>query len=146
MKLGTLLLRNAAISLTQLEAALRAQVIYGGRLGTNLVELGFVDLDALSMHLGELTQHHREHHREHHRGHHRAVDHADRHGSRRAAAGGIEAKGQTFRRRTSAVPRLDAPPCGAAGHRSALLRGHGSRHRQHSRRAASGSDRHGDRD
>jgi len=56
MKLGTLLLRNAAISLTQLEAALRAQVIYGGRLGTNLVELGFVDLDALATYLGELTQ------------------------------------------------------------------------------------------
>ena len=56
MKLGTLLLRNAAISLTQLEAALRAQVIYGGRLGTNLVELGFVDLDALASFLGELTQ------------------------------------------------------------------------------------------
>jgi hypothetical protein len=56
MKLGTLLLRNAAISLTQLEAALRAQVIYGGRLGTNLVELGFVDLDALAEYLGELTQ------------------------------------------------------------------------------------------
>jgi hypothetical protein len=56
MKLGTLLLRNAAISLTQLEAALRAQVIYGGRLGTNLVELGFVDLDALAVALGELTR------------------------------------------------------------------------------------------
>lgn len=56
MKLGTLLLRNAAISLTQLEAALRAQVIYGGRLGTNLVELGFVDLDQLAMYLGEMTQ------------------------------------------------------------------------------------------
>ena len=56
MKLGTLLLRNAAISLTQLEAALRAQVLYGGRLGTNLVELGFVDLDALAEYLGELTQ------------------------------------------------------------------------------------------
>ena len=56
MKLGTLLLRNAAISLTQLEAALRAQVIYGGRLGTNLVELGFVDLDVLATFLGELTQ------------------------------------------------------------------------------------------
>ncbi len=56
MKLGTLLLRNAAISLTQLEAGLRAQVLYGGRLGTNLVELGFVDLDALAAYLGELTQ------------------------------------------------------------------------------------------
>ena len=37
MKLGTLLLRNAAISLSQLESALRTQVLYGGRLGTNLV-------------------------------------------------------------------------------------------------------------
>src|SRR5688572_28612785 len=56
MKLGTLLLRNAAISLSQLEAALRTQVLYGGRLGTNLVELGFVDVDALTAHLGELFQ------------------------------------------------------------------------------------------
>ena len=56
MKLGTLLLRNAAITLSQLEAALRTQVLYGGRLGTNLVELGFLDLDALTSHLGELYQ------------------------------------------------------------------------------------------
>jgi len=56
MKLGTLLLRNAAITLSQLEAALRTQVLYGGRLGTNLVELGFLDLDELTVHLGELYQ------------------------------------------------------------------------------------------
>jgi hypothetical protein len=55
MKLGTLLLRNAAIGLTQLEAALRNQVLYGGRLGTNLVELGFIDLELLSGYLAELT-------------------------------------------------------------------------------------------
>ena len=55
MKLGTLLLRNAAIGLTQLEAALRNQVLYGGRLGTNLVELGFLDLELLSGYLAELT-------------------------------------------------------------------------------------------
>ena len=55
MKLGTLLLRNAAISLTQLEAGLRAQVLYGGRLGTNLVELGFLDVDGLGAYLGDLT-------------------------------------------------------------------------------------------
>ncbi len=54
MKLGTLLLRNAAIGLTQLEGALRNQVLYGGRLGTNLVELGFIDLDLLTAYLGEL--------------------------------------------------------------------------------------------
>lgn len=55
MKLGTLLLRNAAIGLTQLEAALRNQVLYGGRLGTNLVELGYLDLEQLSAYLAELS-------------------------------------------------------------------------------------------
>ena len=55
MKLGTLLLRNAAIGLSQLEAALRNQVLYGGRLGTNLVELGFVDLEVLSGYLAEMS-------------------------------------------------------------------------------------------
>jgi hypothetical protein len=55
VKLGTLLLRNAAIGLTQLEAALRNQVLYGGRLGTNLVELGYLDLEMLSAYLAELT-------------------------------------------------------------------------------------------
>jgi hypothetical protein len=55
MKLGTLLLRNAAIGLSQLEAALRNQVLYGGRLGTNLVELGFIDLELLSSYLSELA-------------------------------------------------------------------------------------------
>jgi len=55
MKLGTLLLRDAVISLGQLEAALRAQVLYGGKLGTNLVELGFLDLDALGAYLGRVT-------------------------------------------------------------------------------------------
>src|SRR3954464_14559952 len=55
MKLGTLLLRNAAIGLSQLESALRNQVLYGGRLGTNLVELGFIDLELLSTYLAELS-------------------------------------------------------------------------------------------
>ena len=55
MKLGTLLLRNAVIGLTQLEAALRNQVLYGGKLGTNLVELGFVELDMLAEYLSELS-------------------------------------------------------------------------------------------
>ncbi len=54
MKLGTLLLRNAALSLSQLEAGLRSQILYGGRLGTNLIELGFVDVDLLTATLGEL--------------------------------------------------------------------------------------------
>lgn len=53
MKLGTLLLRNDVISLSQLESALRTQVLYGGRLGTNLVELGFMDLGTLAEYLAE---------------------------------------------------------------------------------------------
>jgi hypothetical protein len=55
LKLGTILLRDAIISLGQLEAGLRAQVLYGGKLGTNLVELGFVDLDTLGTYLGRIT-------------------------------------------------------------------------------------------
>ncbi|MEZ4361364.1 MAG: hypothetical protein R3B48_14355 [Kofleriaceae bacterium] len=55
MRLGTLLLRNASIGLSQLESALRNQVLYGGRLGTNLVELGFLDVDLLSTYLSDLS-------------------------------------------------------------------------------------------
>src|SRR5262245_29054778 len=55
MKLGTLLLRNAAIGLSQLEGALRNQVLYGGRLGTNLVELGYIDLELLTAYLADLS-------------------------------------------------------------------------------------------
>jgi hypothetical protein len=54
MRLGTLLLRDAVISLGQLEDALRAQVLYGGRLGTNLVELGSLDLDTLGLYLSKV--------------------------------------------------------------------------------------------
>jgi hypothetical protein len=54
MKLGTLLLRDAVISLSQLEAALRTQVLYGGRLGTNLVELDFIDLTTLGSYLSAI--------------------------------------------------------------------------------------------
>ena len=51
VKLGTRLLRDGVIGLSELEAGLRAQVLYGGRLGTNLVELGFVDVDTLGRYL-----------------------------------------------------------------------------------------------
>lgn len=54
MKLGTLLLRDAVISLGQLEAGLKAQVLYGGRLGTNLVELGYLAVDALGLYLSKI--------------------------------------------------------------------------------------------
>jgi hypothetical protein len=55
VKLGTLLLRDGVISLSQLEAGLRAQVLYGGRLGTNLVELDFVDMETLGPYLGRVV-------------------------------------------------------------------------------------------
>lgn len=51
-----MLLRDAVISLTQLETALRTQVLYGGRLGTNLVELGFLDVDTLGDYLARILE------------------------------------------------------------------------------------------
>lgn len=55
MKLGALLLQHAAIGQSQLDAALRNQVLFGGRLGTNLVELGYIELEQLAEYLEELT-------------------------------------------------------------------------------------------
>lgn len=55
VKLGTRLLRDGVIGLSELEAALRAQVLYGGRLGTNLVELGFIDIDTLGQYVALTT-------------------------------------------------------------------------------------------
>ncbi len=52
--LGKFLLRDRAISAEQLAAALRHQVIYGGRLGTNLLELDYVDHDRLATALSQL--------------------------------------------------------------------------------------------
>ena len=48
MRLGERLVAGQLITAPQLETALRAQAIYGGRLGTNLVELAYLDLDTLS--------------------------------------------------------------------------------------------------
>jgi hypothetical protein len=42
-KLGELLIKEGAITRKQMEEALKCQVIFGGRLGTNLVEMGFID-------------------------------------------------------------------------------------------------------
>ena len=47
-KIGELLIEERLISRKQLEEALKCQVIFGGRLGTNLVEMGMVEeLDLL---------------------------------------------------------------------------------------------------
>src|SRR5258705_9050049 len=51
-RLGELLVAAGLLTVEQVEQALRAQVMWGGRLGTNLIELGYLDLDALSKALG----------------------------------------------------------------------------------------------
>ncbi len=53
-RLGELLVAGGLLTGEQVEQALRAQVMWGGRLGTNLIELGFIDLDQLSRTLGLL--------------------------------------------------------------------------------------------
>jgi hypothetical protein len=54
MRLGELLIADGRLSEEQVEQGLRAQVLWGGRLGTNLVELGLLDLDELSWTLARL--------------------------------------------------------------------------------------------
>ena len=51
-RLGELLVAAGLLTATQVEQALRAQVMWGARLGTNLIELGYLDLDTLSKTLG----------------------------------------------------------------------------------------------
>jgi hypothetical protein len=48
-RLGELLVAAGVISAAQLEEGLRAQVIHGARLGTNLVELGHAELDDVAV-------------------------------------------------------------------------------------------------
>jgi hypothetical protein len=48
LKLGELLLKEKMITPVQLEEALKNQVIYGIRLGSSLVEMGYVDEEDLS--------------------------------------------------------------------------------------------------
>jgi len=55
-RLGELLVAAGLLTGEQLDRALRAQVMWGARLGTNLVELGLIDLDVLTTSLGR--QHH----------------------------------------------------------------------------------------
>jgi len=52
MKLGEMLVRDGRLTEPQLVAALGYQARDGGRLGTVLVEYGFVDLEALTVYLG----------------------------------------------------------------------------------------------
>ena len=52
-KLGEMLLKVGALTRGQLDQVLQAQVIYGGRIGTNLVEMGLVSEEELSHVLSE---------------------------------------------------------------------------------------------
>lgn len=52
MRLGELLISAGVLVELQLEEALHAQVVWGARLGTVLVEMGMIDLDGLSNALG----------------------------------------------------------------------------------------------
>jgi hypothetical protein len=54
MRLGELLIQEKLITLQALEEALEAQVVHGGRLGTNLLELGFLSEKDLARMLGQL--------------------------------------------------------------------------------------------
>lgn len=53
IKLGQLLLKKKMVTQKQLDKALKYQVIFGGRVGTNLVELGYLDEEALAYALSE---------------------------------------------------------------------------------------------
>src|SRR5688572_24693630 len=48
LRLGDLLVKQGVITEGQLAEALRAQQLFGGRLGTNLVELGYLTEHALA--------------------------------------------------------------------------------------------------
>ncbi|HZN95827.1 MAG TPA: hypothetical protein VFB81_24100, partial [Myxococcales bacterium] len=52
-KLGELLVRKGIVTQKVVDETLKAQLIYGGRLGTLLVELGHVDMDQLGQLLAE---------------------------------------------------------------------------------------------
>jgi hypothetical protein len=51
-RLGEHLVAAGLLTAEQVEQALRAQVMWGGRLGTNLIELHYLDLDPLAIALG----------------------------------------------------------------------------------------------
>lgn len=53
LRLGEMLVKAGRITPAQLDEALKSQVIFGGRLGTNLIEMGCIDEDELAMVLSE---------------------------------------------------------------------------------------------
>ncbi|GAW68145.1 general secretory system protein E [Geoanaerobacter pelophilus] len=55
MRLGELLVNAGKITPTQLEETLKGQAIFGGRFGTNLVEMGYLDEQELAHFLSQKT-------------------------------------------------------------------------------------------
>ena len=53
MKLGEALVKEALITKQQLNQALERQVVFGGRIGTNIVELRFIEEDQLTLFLSK---------------------------------------------------------------------------------------------
>lgn len=53
-KLGELLIKKNLLTQAQLEEALQAQVIFGGKLGTVLIEMGLITEESLAVILGQL--------------------------------------------------------------------------------------------
>jgi hypothetical protein len=53
-RIGKALIERGLITPQQLDKALKAQLIFGGHLGTNLIELGFIDEEALGTTLAEI--------------------------------------------------------------------------------------------
>jgi len=54
VRIGEALIQRGLLDRGQLEAALQLQLISGGHLGTYLIELGFIDEDAMARTLGEI--------------------------------------------------------------------------------------------
>ncbi|HEY5514224.1 MAG TPA: hypothetical protein VIK40_11330, partial [Geomonas sp.] len=55
MKLGELLIQAGKITPAQLEEALKEQAIFGGKFGTNLIEMGYLDEHDLAHFLSKKT-------------------------------------------------------------------------------------------
>lgn len=52
--LGKLIVQDGAISQAQLDEAIQNQVVFGGRLGTSLLELGYINSDQLGNYLAKM--------------------------------------------------------------------------------------------
>jgi len=50
-RLGEILVENGIVTKKQLEEAVESQVIFGGKIGTNLVELGYISVNTLAVFL-----------------------------------------------------------------------------------------------